>query len=133
MGKLSVKLFRKPGPLKRLKANYSFIRKIAKSKSTKALKKLIKMATKSQIFSIAEIVYNLLHQNIKISANLKKKLSPYGKKLRKFACKSSNCGLKRKILTSQKGGILPILAPIIAAAIPAITSLITTFAGKKKD
>ena len=102
--------------MNRIKNNKDFLNLLCKSKK-KFRKFLIQNASKEQIYSICEIVLNILNGNLKVSD--KNKLSKKRKLLRKIIQKSS---LKKKRYLIQKGGFLEILIPSIVSGLASIIS-----------
>jgi hypothetical protein len=114
----------------RIRKNYGFIQRLlAVIHDLKAVKKLLKNATKSEILTLAEIILNLLRRNIPLTETQKRILCPFRNLLREIASKKTNCEEKRKIFSNQKGGILGILGGILSLAIPAIKSIVSAFSG----
>lgn len=84
-------------------------------------KAILRSASIDQIKSICEICKNLLSGNIR-SVNPKKLIS-YKKIIRKLADKKIPISSKRKLITNQTGGFLPLI-------LPAVISLLSGIAGK---
>jgi RNA polymerase-interacting CarD/CdnL/TRCF family regulator len=115
----------------RVRKHFDFIKKLASvSKNLNATKKLLKSASPGEILALAEIVLNLLRRNIPLTVTQKRILCPFRNRLREIASKRTNCAAKRKVFHNQKGGILGIIGTILSVAIPAITSLISSFSSK---
>ena len=103
--------------MNRIKNNKDFLNLLCKSNKKKFRIFLIQNASKEQIYSICEIVLNILNGNLKVSD--KNKLSKKRKLLRKIIQKSS---LKKKRYLIQKGGFLEILIPSIVSGLASIIS-----------
>ena len=80
---------------------------------------LIKNATKSQIYSICEIVLNILKGNLKLPQEEIEKLQKKKKVLRSLMKRSS---LKTKKHLIQRGGFLQFLIPSIITGLASIVS-----------
>lgn len=104
--------------MERIKEQISFLKLLITCK--KNLRNiLIQSSDKEQIYSICEIILNLLRGNINISTSNYKKLIQYKKLLRKILKKSS---LKKKKYLIQKGGFLEVLIPSIISVIGSLVS-----------
>lgn len=77
---------------------------------------LLKTADRKLIKAICECALNVLSGNIKISPNLKSKLSKHRNTLRRLVCTKNSCWKSKKRLIVQKGqGVIPLLiGPIIS-------------------
>jgi hypothetical protein len=114
--------------LKRIRKHFEFIKKLLSvSNNLKAVKELLKNASKGEILALSEIILNLLRRNIPLTVTQKRILCPFRNRLREIASKRTNCTQKKQIFENQKGGILGIIGTILSVAIPAITSLISSF------
>lgn len=102
----------------RLKKNRHFLHALLGAKSSMR-KAILQNAEPDLIKTVAEIVLNLLHGNIKLSKNHRSGLIKYKSCLRKIGRSDGNLAQKRKVLV-QSGGFLPIL----------LSSLLATAVGK---
>lgn len=76
-------------------------------------KKLIEKFKKPHINCLSEIFKNLLRNKLPVPSKVLKKLKKYSSLIRVVACKKPSTAIKKKILTSKRGGnILSILLPI---------------------
>ena len=106
----------------RVKNNIEFLSLLCRSKK-KFRNFLIQYANKEQIYTLSEIVLNILNGNLKVPEQLVKKLSKKRKLLRKLVQKNS---IKKKKFLIQKGGFLEILIPSIVSGLASIISSVIT-------
>lgn len=59
------------------------------------------------------------HTSLPLTKKMKQDLKKYAPKLRALTKKRTSVAMKRKVLSTQRGGIAPFLIPIIVAAIGA--------------
>lgn len=104
--------------------NQDFLRLLCSSKR-KCQKLLIKSASKDQIYSICEIILNILNGNIKVDEKNFKKLKTKRKLLRQIIKRGP---VKEKKYLIQKGGFLQLLLPSI---ITGLATLISSFIKKE--
>lgn len=104
-----------------------FLSLLGKSKNTKRRRQLITLAAPEEIAAIQECVTNVLKGNLKISKKNQRKLLKYKNTLRKLASKSGSKASKKKLLTGQQGGFLPMLLPL---AVSALSSIVPALLGK---
>lgn len=104
-----------------------------KASTPRERRDLINRAKPNEIRTIVEIVLNFLKGNLtvknpqqykrhrhKLRELINKCCSPTIKKKNKYHIKPKQIGTARQLLNQQKGGILPFLIPLIAAAGPLI-------------
>lgn len=103
--------------MKSLKRNYHFLHVLSKSSPTQR-KALLRTANKDQILSLCEVCLNVLAGNIPIQ---KKNLYKYRHAIRKLVSRSTNVMKKKRLLTNQTGGFLPL---ILRAVVPALSSIL---------
>lgn len=106
--------------MSRIEENKNFLNLLCNSKR-KIQRILIKNASKEQIYSICEIILNILNQNLKIDDKVLKNLSKKKNTLRQLIKKGS---LKKKKYLIQKGGFLQFLIPAIITGLASIVSSI---------
>lgn len=104
--------------MNRIKANRDFLGLLCYS-NKKLRDLLIKNANKEQIYTLCEIILNILNGNLKLSEDQLQKLSKIKAKLRNIIKRSS---LKKKKYLIQKGGFLQILIPSIISGLATIIS-----------
>ena len=101
----------------------------ARSSFSGVLKKIMKLPTSQRVqaMKIANNKFiNDLSNNVKklryarVAPKLQKKLSHQSKNLRKFTNSKTSVLTKRRMLTQQRGGFLPLLL----AALPALSSIL---------
>lgn len=88
------------------------------SKSTPTQRKaIIKSASPDQIHSICEICHNILAGNVGVNVA---KVKKYKTAIRQIANKKIPIQKKKKILTNQMGGFLPLVIPAVLSALGGI-------------
>lgn len=94
-------------------------------------KKLIHLASKGEVDACCEIYLNVLKGNAPITPFLAKKLRRHKENCRLLIDRKQSLAKKKKILTSQTGGFLPLLigalAPLLGPVIKGVSSI---FGGK---
>ena len=94
-----------------------------KSKDKSKIKEIVKNLPTPIINSLSEVVLNGLCGNIPLNNSDIEKLKPFKKLMKSLSNKSNKVGLRKKLMTSKKGGsLLSIILPLAATA---ITSLIS--------
>ena len=94
--------------------NYSFLRKISKTKSSNKQKKLLNLATNLELFSIIEVAHNILKGRFNLTKRQKTRLAPHIDAVRKIGRARTERGA-RKVL--QRGGGIGALAAILTPII----------------
>jgi hypothetical protein len=75
---------------------------------------VLKYSSKDQINCLAEVVLNLLRNNLSLTPTNRAQLKKHRTKLRKLVCPKTTVAQRRKLLV-QKGGFLPyIIKPIVS-------------------
>ena len=98
----------------RLKRNWNWL-KVLRSAKPAQRKSILLAADDDLILAICEIVDNVLRGNVKLTSTQKTKLSKYKKAMRYTAAHKVSKKNKRQVLTTQRGGFLPlILGPALA-------------------
>ena len=106
-----------------LSAQYCDFILFLKSKDKSKIKEIVKNLPNPIINALSEVVLNGLCGNIPLNKSDIEKLKPFKKLMKSLSNKSNKVGLRKKIMTSKKGGtILSIILPLAATA---ITSLIS--------
>lgn len=113
---------------RRLRENGDFISLLGKCKHKNKRNLLLDFASKEQIMTIVECVYNVLSGNVPLSAKQIKYLRKHRKPMRMLCDRKNSANTRRKIL-KQKGGFLGALIPMIAGMVPLVTDLVKTFTG----
>jgi superfamily I DNA/RNA helicase len=111
----------------RIIKNFNFLKKIAKTHSTKKWKALINNANSDELLSLTEISSNILSGQFKLTQKQRQKLLPFANYIRKIARARSEKGA-RKIYSNQQGGqavIGALLAPILVEAANHLITKIT--------
>lgn len=95
--------------------NHLFLKKIVTTKSDRKRRRLLRLATNEELFSIIEIAFNILKGKFKLSNRQKVKLIAHADLVRKISRARSKRGLKSALQTG--GSILPaLIAPILIEA-----------------
>ena len=84
--------------MKRIINNINFLYCLSESTTKERRSNIIDWALKEHIFTISEIILNLLKGNITIASELQKKLKRHRKTLRKLASKHYSTNKKRTLL-----------------------------------
>lgn len=96
----------------KIKENLDFLRKLARSKSERKRKQLLKHASTVQLLAIAEICLNIVSARFKLTTRQKKRLMPYADFVRRASRLRSERGAKKLIV--QKGsGIGGVFAALL--------------------
>ena len=118
--------------------HYNFLSKLHAS-SPIDRERLLKNIQPEQVRAIISLIYNCLKGGVPINKENVGKLYPYRRKMRyiinnccsptknkkdKIHIKPAQIHKAKKLITNQRGGILPFLLPALAAALPAIGSII---------
>jgi len=106
--------------MSRLNQNRNFLELLTHS-NKKLQKSLIENASKDQIYSICEIVLNILNGNLNLDKKEIEKLARKKKQLRLLVNKGS---IKNKKHLIQKGGFIQFLIPAIITGLASIVSSI---------
>jgi hypothetical protein len=101
--------------------NHLFLKKVSKSKSIRKLRRLLRLATNEELFSIVEIAFNILKGHFNLTNKQKQRLIPYANVVRKISRSRSHKGLKKVLQSGEGLSFLPaLLAPVIIEAFRAI-------------
>ena len=101
----------------RILENYSFLRKIAKSKSDRKRLNALRNANRDELLAIVEVCSNLLSSNFNLTTRQKKKIVPFASYIRKLARIRSESGARKIVVQTGSGIFLPsLLIPVIAEA-----------------
>lgn len=93
--------------------NLEFLKSLAKTKSAKKRKKILKHANAKQLQAIAEICLNIVSSRFKLTTRQKKRLMPYADFVRRASRLRSERGARHLIV--QKGnGVGGVFAALIA-------------------
>ena len=104
--------------MNRIKDNREFLNFLCKA-NKKIRKILIKNASREQIYTICEIILNILKGNFQVPKEQLEYLNKKKKQLRAIIQRST---LKKKKHIIQKGGFLEILIPSIVSGLASIVS-----------
>ena len=101
----------------RVLENYSFLRKIAKSKSDRKRLSALRNANRDELLALVEVCSNILSSNFNLTTRQKKKIVPFANYIRKLARIRSESGARKIIVQTGAGIFLPsLLIPVIAEA-----------------
>jgi len=90
------------------------LEKIARSRSEKRRKELLKEAKNCIFFAISEISLNILNGNISLTSYQKNKLRPFRNKIRKIASKTVNLPERKKLIIQSGGFLSSLLIPSLS-------------------
>ena len=97
--------------------NYSFLRKIAKSKSDNKRLNSLRNANSDELLALVEVCSNILSSNFNLTTRQKNKLVPFANYIRKLARIRSESGARKIIVQTGAGIFLPsLLIPVLAEA-----------------
>ena len=97
--------------------NINFLRTVARTKSVRKQRRLLKKATSSELLAIIEICLNIIRARFQLTTRQRNRIIPYAEFVRRLSRIRSERGA-RKIL--QKGEGFPfaaILTPVIIEAV----------------
>ena len=96
--------------------NFNFLKKLARTKSEKKRKRLIKLADPNELLAVVEICANIIRSpSFNLRTRQKNRLLPHATYIRKVAKVRSEKGARRIIMRGSGGPALAaILAPIVA-------------------
>jgi len=101
----------------RILENYTFLRKIAKSKSYRKRLNSLRNANRDELLALVEVCSNILSSNFKLTTRQKNKIVPFANYIRKLARIRSESGARNIVLQTGAGIFLPsLLIPILAEA-----------------
>jgi hypothetical protein len=109
--------------LGRLRKNYHLLQSL-KRDSPHQRKFIIKKAHPDLIKTIADVCYNIVHVNLKLSTVKKKQLLRNKNKIRRLADKNVSLSTKRREII-QQGGFLSAIVPAISIAASLIGGLLS--------
>lgn len=108
--------------MKRLKKHARFLHLLAKAKTVKERRLILKHAKKEQLNIIREICLNLCAGNVAVSDCIKKRMKKFARVIRSLANRRRpHKNIKRTLV--MRGGFLQLL-------LPAILGLISTLGGR---
>lgn len=99
--------------MKSVRKNYHLL-KLLQSTTPSQRQALLKTITPSQLHSICEVCYNVLHGNVPVKVS---KIKKYKSVIRKLGDKKVSNKRKKNILVNQAGGFLPYIIPAVIGAI----------------
>jgi hypothetical protein len=103
--------------------NYSFLQKIAKTKSSNKQKRLLRLATNLELFSIIEAAHNILKGRFNLTKRQTARLLPHIESVRKIGRSRTERGARQVL---QRGGgigaVAAILTPILIEVLKQIKS-----------
>uniref|UniRef100_A0A1I8B1I5 Uncharacterized protein n=1 Tax=Meloidogyne hapla TaxID=6305 RepID=A0A1I8B1I5_MELHA len=97
--------------------NYQYLKQLAKTKSMRRRKRILKQTNTEQLLSLAEICLNILRNRVQLTKRQKCRLVPYADFVRSVSRVRTERGARRMVI--QKGNGLPLgffpalLTPII--------------------
>lgn len=106
--------------------NSTFLHSLARTKSFRKRRRLLKNADANQLLSLVEICLNILCSRFKLTTRQKKRLMPYADFVRRLARKRTERGA-RKILVQKGSGLGGVFAALLT---PVLIELARSFATK---
>lgn len=100
--------------------NKGFLQNLAKTKSEKKKKALLKAASDEELSVLVDIIFNLLNHNLILHQRRKRTLAPYAPTLRAIS-RVRTAQSARRIL-NQEGGSLPLSTLLIPLLVQLISS-----------
>jgi hypothetical protein len=107
--------------------NYAFLKKLARTKSTKKRAHLLENATSDELLALTEVSSNILAGSFCLSKQQKGRLSPHSAYIRKLARLRSE-KTARRFIKNQTGGqaiLGALLGPILVEAAHHLISKLT--------
>jgi len=101
--------------------NLSFLNSLVKTKSEKKRRRLLRLATTSELLSIVEIAINIIKARFHITTRQRKRLVPYVEYIRRLARARSESGARKIVQKGGSFGLVALLTPIIIEAIKHFT------------
>lgn len=92
--------------------NFDFLKALARTKSARKRKRLLKKAGTNQLLAIAEICLNIVCSRFKLTTRQKKRLVPYADFVRRVSRLRSERGA-RKLIVQKGSGIGGVFAALI--------------------
>lgn len=92
--------------------NTHFLRSLARTKSSRKRKRILKHAGAEQLLALVEICLNILCSRFKLTTRQKKRLLPYADFVRRLARKRTERGA-RKILVQKGSGVGGLFAALL--------------------
>jgi hypothetical protein len=97
--------------------NFIFLKKLTKTKSDQKRRRLLRLATDSELLSIIESAYNILKGRFQLTTRQRHRILPYIEVIRNIGRVRSSRGAKRVIQRGAGLAVLPaILTPILIEA-----------------
>lgn len=98
--------------------SYNFLCTLARTRSSKKRRKLLKKASTNQLLSLIEIALNIVKGCCRITTRQKHRMMPYANFIRRMSRARSERGARRLMLEQRGGGLNPgffaaLLTPII--------------------
>jgi len=101
----------------RILENYSFLRKIAKSKSDRKRLNSLRNANRDELLALVEVCSNILSSNFNLTTRQKNKIVPFANFIRKLSRFRSESGARNFVVQKGAGIFLPsLLIPVLAEA-----------------
>jgi hypothetical protein len=98
---------------------------LSKSKDKKRRKLLVDLADNNEIKAVSEIILNILKGNVPLTRAQRRKLQKYQKIMRLITQRSTSSKKRKKLINSQSGGFIGILAPLIGSVLGSVVKLLS--------
>uniref|UniRef100_A0A1I8BNC9 Uncharacterized protein n=1 Tax=Meloidogyne hapla TaxID=6305 RepID=A0A1I8BNC9_MELHA len=95
-----------------VKENIDFLQKLARTKSQRKVRRLLRLANSQHLLTLAEICLNIVKSRFNLSTRQKKRLLPYVDFVRRMSRARSERGA-RKILNQKGSGFGGVFAALI--------------------
>jgi len=92
--------------------NGKFLNLLAKTRSDKKRRRILKQANSQQLLSIAEICLNIVKRRYKLTTRQRKRLLPYAEFVRRMSRARTEKGA-RKIISQKGSGVGGVLAALL--------------------
>jgi len=101
----------------RILENYSFLTKIAKSKSERKRLNSLRNANRDELLALVEVCSNILSSNFNLTTRQKNKIVPFANYIRKLSRFRSESEARKFVVQKGAGIFLPsLLIPVLAEA-----------------
>jgi hypothetical protein len=101
--------------------NLKFLKTIVKTKSEKKRRRLLRLATTTELLTIVEIAINIIKARFLLTTRQRTRLVPYVEYIRRLARARSESGARKIVQKGGSLGLVALLTPIIIEAIKHFT------------
>lgn len=104
--------------------NFPFLCALAKTKSLRKRRRLLKTASSEQLVALAEICLNIVKSRFQLTSRQKKRMMPYAEFIRRMSRARSQRGAKR-IVQQGSGFSLQLFPALLTPIILELTRILT--------